>query len=615
MKTRFRKIQILVPASYRMPLLSDLQSLGVLHLEAHESDLPASDSLDEAVHHRNKLQSVIRLLEQVPTTISSTENLKEKSAEEALKQIIGAEQQIEHFDQEIEAAQNEAERLAPWGDFSYSKFEPLLKEGYQVFLCTCTRKVWTGLDLSDKVYLTLGSYGSNVYFAVVSPDEDLQIHVEYFELPKYSRADQLRIAEHKQKERTELLDSISKFKEYLPVIQDKLGGIEDEVFLYSSARSVQWLADGNLVALTGWVPEGVSKKVERFLDQKEITYQSLPPIFGESVPVVLRNNSFTRLFEPITKIFELPNYYETDPTPFIAVFYPILFAYCLGDAGYGAVLLGGAIYGYFSFLKKQRSIALLGIILGLMTTIMGLIKSGSLFGLPLSLDQDVPILAFLGRFVLIPDDSDYIFNAFNVALMIGVVQIISGILISIYNKAYYESNWQALSAVGKLFIVSSLIWIFLSDMQGIEALQGAGMVKYGILIVGILLVMFFHQTELSITRRAASSIMPLFFIFTGILGDILSFVRLFALGLASSVLGLVVNQIGQQIMSGGVTGVIIGILFLAFGHTLNFGIAALGSFVHPLRLTFVEFYGNADFEGKGVVYKPLSKSVNTSHNT
>jgi V/A-type H+-transporting ATPase subunit I len=99
----------------------------------------------------------------------------------------------------------------------------------------------------------------------------------------------------------------------------------------------------------------------------------------------------------------------------------------------------------------------------------------------------------------------------------------------------------------------------------------------------------------------------LFFIFTGVLGDVLSYVRLFALGVASSVLGLVVNQIGMQIMGNEWWGIIIGIVFLIFGHTLNFCIAVLGSFVHPLRLTFVEFYNNAQFKGGGEIYKPLKK--------
>jgi V/A-type H+-transporting ATPase subunit I len=145
-------------------------------------------------------------------------------------------------------------------------------------------------------------------------------------------------------------------------------------------------------------------------------------------------------------------------------------------------------------------------------------------------------------------------------------------------------------------------------MQGITALDVLGAARNYLLIGGVVLVAFFHELETPLLRRIGASFMPLFFIFTGILGDILSYVRLFALGLASSVLGLVVNQIGMQIMDGGVVGMIVGVIFLLFGHTLNFGIAALGSFVHPLRLTFVEFYGNIGFQGKGIPYQPFSKS-------
>ena len=107
--------------------------------------------------------------------------------------------------------------------------------------------------------------------------------------------------------------------------------------------------------------------------------------------------------------------------------------------------------------------------------------------------------------------------------------------------------------------------------------------------------------------RTASGVLPLFFILTGILGDVLSYVRLFALGVASSVLGLVVNQIGTTIMGDTWWGILLAIVFLLVGHGLNFALATLGAFVHPLRLTFVEFYNNANFEGGGVPYKPLRK--------
>jgi Archaeal/vacuolar-type H+-ATPase subunit I len=193
--------------------------------------------------------------------------------------------------------------------------------------------------------------------------------------------------------------------------------------------------------------------------------------------------------------------------------------------------------------------------------------------------------------------------------MIGVLQIITGNLISIYNHGKYKGWQHMLFPTGKLLIISSLIWIFLADMQKLEALQAGGILRQGMLYTGLALVIFFHQLGVPVYKRAVNAFMPLFFIFTGILGDILSYVRLFALGLASSILGLVVNQIGGQIMEGGILSLVLGIVFLIFGHSLNLAIAALGSFVHPLRLTFVEFYSNVGFTGKGIEYKPFSKTI------
>jgi V/A-type H+-transporting ATPase subunit I len=194
--------------------------------------------------------------------------------------------------------------------------------------------------------------------------------------------------------------------------------------------------------------------------------------------------------------------------------------------------------------------------------------------------------------------------------MIGVVQVLVGIMVSITNSIGLKSWLAGAPQLGKLLIISSLIWIFLADMQEVTLLQPLFSVRHILLILGVLLVLFFHNTKAPILSRAASGILPLFFIVTGILGDVLSYVRLFALGVASSVLGLVVNQIGTQIMENSWWGILIGSLFLIFGHSLNFALATLGAFVHPLRLTFVEFYNNAQFEGGGIPYKPFRK-INT----
>jgi V/A-type H+-transporting ATPase subunit I len=101
---------------------------------------------------------------------------------------------------------------------------------------------------------------------------------------------------------------------------------------------------------------------------------------------------------------------------------------------------------------------------------------------------------------------------------------------------------------------------------------------------------------------------------TGFFGDLLSYIRLFALGISSAILGFVINNIAGQFREGfGWAGIPLFVVFMVVGHTANLLIAALGAFVHPMRLTFVEFYKNAGFAGGGKPYKPLSKSASSSN--
>jgi V/A-type H+/Na+-transporting ATPase subunit I len=225
------------------------------------------------------------------------------------------------------------------------------------------------------------------------------------------------------------------------------------------------MGEGKIMRLTGWFPEKIEQKVEGILGENNLTYLIEDPAPGDKVPVILHNQKYPRIFESITKIFQLPNYYEFDLTPMIAVFYPIFFGYCLGDAGYGVVLIILSVIGAFTFFKKARNVAALIFVLGLMTAVVGIIKSGTLFGIPIAERQDIPFFAELSKYILINDDQDYIFNAFNVALMIGVVQIIVAVITNIVKNIRYKGMVYALGGVGKLIIIVSTITLFLGSIQ------------------------------------------------------------------------------------------------------------------------------------------------------
>jgi len=608
MKSKFKKLIILTHRSVKSRIIRELRDIGIIHLE--RKNLEESSHIEEVISRKNTLRGIIKTLEQ--TKIDNSEKSNEKcNLQDVINSIQSLQKEIESLSQKIEGDEKELHKLSKWGDFNHKNLQPLLEQGLNIFLAFTTKKNFKELDLSEYYFKEINEDDQNVYLAFFSKNDKLDLPIEYFKLTGKSPATLKEKIKNEREELSQLEKSLASYSQFLPELQEAFAEIHDEVEILEADYSFSDHAEGKLLSLSGWYPIDKEEKLSEFLNVKGIAHYIRKPAVDEDVPVHLKNPKYTKLFEPITNIFELPNYFETDLTPFIAVFYPILFAYCLGDAGYGFVLTLMMIVGLFTFFKEQKRVAILGIILGTVTTVMGFVKSGSLFGIMLVSDHQQPWVRFLSQWVFIPDDSEFIFNAFNVALMIGVIQILTGIVVSIYTRAKYEGKLYALNPLGKLCIVLSLLWIFMADMQNSEWFQSDSIYRYGLLFTGLILVMLFHELSEPIVKRIATSVMPLFFIFTGLLGDILSYVRLFALGLASSVLGLVVNQIGQQIMDGGIIALVGGILFLIFGHSLNFGIAALGSFVHPLRLTFVEFYGNASFKGKGKPYKPYQKSFKT----
>lgn len=593
----------------RVALTRSMQELGLLHIVQGHERLP--EETESLIHEQNLINRLIKLLENETASDEAPRVSNPIEIKELVKRLQEIAEQVEDVHHELEILDKRIQHLAPWGDYTFEKFQRLIDQGLYIYLCHTDKRSFDRLDRSEDIVELIHQKGRDSFFVVLTRKDQYTAPFECFPLPESSLSNLRDRINELKNEDSVLKASLGEYEVYLPVLLEFKTAITDTMALAEAQSSFSAHSEGKVISLSAWFPSPKEQEVVKFLEGEKVVWQIRDPQEGESVPVVLKNRKYPKLFESITKIFDLPNYYETDLTPFLAVFYPILFAYCLGDAGYGFALVALMVAGYFSFLKGSRNVAVLGMILGGSTMIVGLVKAGSIFGIALLPDHPVGWVRQLSEWVVIPDDSSLVFNAFNVALMIGVIQVLTGIVLSIYNKAKFKGYAYAIAPFGKLLMVSSLIWIFLVDMQEVGTLDVLNDFRKYLLLTGIILVLFFHDVDLSVAKRIGGSFMPLFFIFTGILGDILSYVRLFALGLASSVLGLVVNQIGLQIMEGGIISISMGVLFLLFGHTLNFAIAALGSFVHPLRLTFVEFYGNVGFQGKGLIYRPFSKSKQT----
>lgn len=608
MKEPMKKISVLSFYRETKSVIDLLQDLGVVHIVLGDQDPSDYEDLDS---QRKRVDRAIEDLKRHTSGAPITRRAHDqKSTEELLTAIEQTRVDLEKYSSQMEVLGKERLRSEPWGTFTPDILQRLNENDVRIRYFEARKKEFLKFDTSDLVCEIIHQSADKVYFTVIEYGSDLspipfeevgapvplhQIDAEFKEASRY----------HDQR-----LSEVRSFTPYLEDLEDAKRKVEEKIEYIRVSKQFTINGNDKIDLISGWLPTKHEQKVCTVLNEQELGYQIENPSEGDVIPVILKNNAYTRIFETITRVFQLPKYYELDLTPIIAVFYPIFFAYCLGDAGYGVIVLGVSLAGWFTFMKGSRSIAMLGIILGTLTTFMGIIKSGSVFGLPLVDTSDVALFAYLSKYVLIPDDQTVVFNAFNVALMLGVLQIFVGIISSIINKIIYDSVKASLGQFGKLFIVIGVLILFLANMQDVAALQPYSAHGTVLLYVGIGMVLVFHDMSISIVPRVSSGLLPLFFIFTGILGDILSYVRLFALGVASSVLGLVVNQIGMQIMDGSILGAVLGVIFLLFGHTLNLALAILGAFVHPLRLTFVEFYNNAQFQGGGIEYKPFKKLNN-----
>ena len=230
--------------------------------------------------------------------------------------------------------------------------------------------------------------------------------------------------------------------------------------------------------------------------------------------------------------------------------------------------------------------------MGLATVIFGIV-TGTFFGLNLMGDS----FAFLGSMRNIMLDSNQIFNF---ALVLGFVQIIFGLCIQIANKVR-QFGWK--------YTVMPISWIvILFGIADVAILQLAGRFSTYMIYGAIVAILLFNDPDTKILPRIGKGIWELYGI-TGFVGDLLSYIRLFALGISGAILGLVVNDIAIRLLSVEWIGPVLFVLFLIFGHGLNLMISSLGAFVHPLRLTFVEFYKNAGFTGGGKEYRPFGGKI------
>ena len=391
-------------------------------------------------------------------------------------------------------------------------------------------------------------------------------------------------------ERQRVIDLIGSFRHSLDDLRLLRDYLASEV---GKARDAERLAQSEHVLLAeGWVPGDRVEDLEslvRRLTREDYALEVSDPADHDAVPVLLKNNFFAEAFEPVTAMYSLPLYNETDPTPVYAPFMLVFFGMMLSDVAYGLCLSAGSFWALKNMDLKEhhRKFVKLFLFLGGSTVFFGVLY-GSYFG---------DVLADLLPPLWIDPASDPL-SVLKIAILMGTVHLFTGLGIKAYNLVKHGRIMEAVFDAGFWYMtLTGAALMLLGPAQIGKLMAGAG-------TLGLVLTQ--GRENKSLLGKLAGGLFGLYSI-TGYLGDVLSYSRLLALGLATGLIGSSFNLL-VRLMGFNPLVVVFAVMIFVGGHTFNLFINILGAYVHAVRLQYLEFFGKF-YVGGGRAFAPLTSEL------
>ena len=536
------------------------------------------------------------------------------NGEEAYEAYVAAREERTRLQQEMARLQKLADDIAPWGRYSEEDITKLAERGVTLRYFTTQPSVFDKMLNEWSETMTISEIArtqSTVYFVVVATDSSaVVVDGQEVRLPsKDSEALKAEIAELAQANKA-LDATFSRAAASVELIEDSAATIKEQLQGLKVDATAQREADGELIVLEGWAEADTAEKVDKMLEEyPNLVFMKRDATIDDEAPVKLKNNKFARLFELIGSMYSLPKYGTLDLTAIFGPFYMLFFAICLCDAGYGLILL---LVG-LALLKKggagMRQAAWLSIVCSSATVAFGF-YANSFFGMTIS------------DFLPIHQDSLLNFQEdfFSISLALGVFQILVGMAINIWMKSKLFGFTSTFGLLGWFIILLSGSLAVGLPMFGltIPGFDASSPIFYGALGLGAVLMLLLNNVKRNPLINIGAGLWDTYNNITGLLSDVLSYIRLFAIGLSGGVLAQVFNSLAMGLsgLSEGIAGsawyvvvlqIVAASIILLIGHGINLFMSAISSFVHPMRLTFVEFYKNAGFEMGQRSFEPIRK--------
>ena len=616
MITKMTKYSFILLTGEKESFLEQLQELGVV--DVTRSVKPVDQDSAEMLAKATKAKKTIEFLEGIDYTKDTDYEAIAKTTTEIegnpVEFVEECKTRISTLESDLANALKQVNARQPWGEFDKAALDGLADLGYKVRYYSVDEKRFSPEWAELYPLQIVSEDNKKVWFVTVSPkDEAYSFPIQETAAPEGTAAQSQAKAEEIKEDIIRCKAGLMNAKDYIPAIKESCNSDLVELDRYLADNAAVGAAEDMLTVFTGFAPaENDAELVEAF-DKMGFLYIKEDAVQEDNPPIKLKNNWFTRQFEVFTEMYGMPVYTEFDPTPIVAPFYLLFFAMCMGDAGYGIILLLFGLLLSKGILKVGMFDGLGNIIslLGAGTIVVGTIL-GTFFGVSLYDAAWVP--QWLKSCMIVGETEIPGIGILNIQMILAMGIGIFHICLAMTVKAICYTK-----RFGIKENIATWGWLLLIVGGAVLALLGVGKVlspeamKWAVIGVGgisALAIYIFNTPGRNPLINIGAGLWDTYNMATGILGDVLSYLRLFALGLAGGMLGQAFNNLACTVKGDSPVTWLPFVLILVIGHVMNIMLSGLGAFVHPMRLTFMEYFKNAGYEGKGAAYNPLTTNKN-----
>ncbi len=576
-----KKLTLLVSARERRSALDELRRLGVLHVQHIKN--PSSDDIYDLQNQLADIDKVKVILDgevkKAKDGIAAPELVQKALALSARKDTLTA---------ELNEKNEQKKWFESWSDVSLASVEKLKQAGLFVRFYVTDKDGFKSLPAEAQIF-TVQESKEGVKFAFFGKNDDDKLDFNESRMPQVEVSQlESRIADI-EIELAAIKAEIAELVPHKTVLDDFRAGIEKKLELNNVLYGMA--DEGQFAYLQGFCPEDKVSDVEAASDRHGWGVIIDDPDDPSEVPTLLRNKQPSSWLEPLLKFMgTLPGYHEMDVSFVFLAFFSVFYAMIIGDAGYGLIFLGATIFFRIKMKNAPAAPFFLFGLLSVTTLIWGFI-TGTWFG-----SKAIAELPFLQPFII---ENMYSFNESEAATMfmkqfvfiLGATQLIIGRLLAMSRKLKQP---QALAEFG--WILVTIFMYFLAQMLVNE--QPMPNWPPYLLVAGMVLVLVFTDFQKNLLKAIGGSLITTVLDTISRFSDVVSYIRLYAVGIASVTVAASFNE-----MAGGFAAPLV----LIFGHSLNIILGLMSVLVHGVRLNMLEFSGALGQEWSGKEYKPFKE--------